>query len=116
MKQDLVELGIWAGFLALLLLFAKRVERFLHKIYGDIDKVEFAGFLFTAAFFWMLWKEGTREHEWQIFSEFMIFIVSGAALTGLGLKSVFKGIKELKGGQNEPADPKGAADDSEAPK
>lgn len=58
---------------------------------------------FTTAGAYMLWKEGQRDHEWSIYSEWYIAIVFGALLTVLHLDhtldkiahilSIMKGLK-----------------------
>jgi len=92
----LIGLGI---VLALLLTFNynKLKKGFLHIFGGDIDKVEFGGLVFLFMFIWMIYKEGTRDHDWQYFSDTYILFVSGAAVTGLGMNKVIEAFKQMRG-------------------
>lgn len=78
---------------------------FLNIFGGSLDKVELAGIIFTAMLSWMIYREGTREHEWHYFNELYVLVVSGAAVTGLGMKSMFKGLKDLRGGGGYDGEP-----------
>jgi thiol:disulfide interchange protein len=81
----------------IILISFKRLKQTVLGIFGgSIDKVELGGIIFTIAFLWMLAKEGNRTTQWYIFSELYIFIVAGAALTGLGLGKVLDHIKQIK--------------------
>lgn len=58
--------------------------------------LKFAGFVFflTAAGY-MLYKEGNREHQWYIYSEWYVAIVFGALLTVLHLDGALDKIIQL---------------------
>lgn len=107
--SDFITPGAWLGGIILFFLLFKKLKGLIREVYGTIDKVEFAGFLFTIVLFWMIYKEGTRPHQWHIFNDTYILIIAGASLTGLGLRTVFKGMKELQLAKNE-------GDEEEKPK
>ena len=91
--------GFGVALVAACVIFFRRIKHIILSIFGGtLDKTEFAGLIFTAAFLWMLYKEGTRTSEWHLFSELYIFVVAGAALTGLGLNRVLDHIKDLRSG------------------
>lgn len=58
--------------------------------------LKFAGFvMFTFAGGYMIFKEGTREHEWNIYSEWYIAIVFGALLSILHLDAALDKILKI---------------------
>jgi hypothetical protein len=85
--------------LFIVFLFNKVKLAILNIFGGSIDKTEFAGLLFSGFLAYMLWKEANRTHEWSLFNELYIFVVAGAALTGLGLPSILNTIKDIKLGK-----------------
>lgn len=58
--------------------------------------LKFAGFvMFTFAGGYMIYKEGTREHEWNIYSDGYIAIVFGALLSVLHLDAALDKILKI---------------------
>lgn len=78
-----------AGAIAAVLSFRWVVRVFAGKD-GKLTLLEFlklaAFIIFTSAFGWILYAEGTRQHEWAFFSEWYVAIVVGALLFVLHLE------------------------------
>ncbi len=86
--------------LALLFIFLfSKIKQFVRHVFGDLDKMEFGGLVFTGIFIYMLIKEGHREHEWHLYSESTYFFVGVVAVTGLGLGKALKTIENVKLGR-----------------
>lgn len=89
--------GLGIATAVIFVLFFNRIKAMILYIFGgQLDKTEFGGLIFTAAFLWMLHKEGTRTSEWHLFSELYILVVASAALIGLGLNAVLDYLKEIR--------------------
>jgi hypothetical protein len=96
-SKDTLSIALAVLIVVVLLIAQKRIIHYILVIFGGkIDKLEFSGVIFMIMFAWMVYKEGTRDHEWHLFNELYIFVVAGAALTGLGLKHAFDGIRKIR--------------------
>lgn len=107
--DTILNTSIIVATIVFIIFFNKIKTMFLNIFGGSLDKVEFAGIIFTAILSWMIYREGTRDHEWHYFNELYVLVVSGAAVTGLGMKSMLKGIKDIRtagGGDDAPEPPK----------
>lgn len=66
---------------------------------GKFDQLEFCKFaaiiFFASTGGYMLYKEGSRVHEWNLYSEWYIAIVFGGLLTALHLDNALDKIVEL---------------------
>lgn len=77
--------------------------RWIMKIWAGADGKfsvmefsKFCGFIFfTSAGGYMLYKEGTRTHEWNLYSEWYVAIVFGSLLTVLHLDSALDKILKI---------------------
>ena len=63
---------------------------------GKLDNKEFAGAVCTFLLVWMIYQEGTRDHEYHLFSEWWIGLVGLLNLLLLGFKDIVKSIVNIK--------------------
>lgn len=85
--------------LIFIFLFSK-IRQLIRHVFGDLDKMEFGGLVFTGIFIYMLIKEGHREHEWHLYNESTYLFVGVVAVTGLGLGKALKTLENIKLGRN----------------
>ena len=77
--------------------------RWVAKIFkgkdGEFSQVEFGKFVgfwfFLSAASYMIYKEGTREHEWAYYSEWYIAIVFGCLLFVLHMERALDSIERI---------------------
>lgn len=119
--QSLQTLGTIIGIFGviIILFFFKKIKRGILSIFGgSIELPEAAGTVFLGLFVYMVWKDGNRQYEWHHFNELYILFTAGAAMTGLGLKSVLETVKEIRTGTSSSTEIKikTETNESEAPK
>lgn len=90
--KEYIDPAIKIGIIALIVLYTKKIARIWAGPDGKFSTTEFGRFmgliLFGSMGVYMIIKEGSREHEWQIYGELYILIVFTSLLAILHLDTV----------------------------
>jgi hypothetical protein len=89
--------GLKATGILWLLINTKRIFALIRESFGQIDKAELAGMIFTPVMIWMLWCENARVTEYHRFDDFMFGTVALIVMWGFGLRPLISAVLSLRG-------------------
>lgn len=98
--DDINSVGWRVALVALFIIYGRRIMNALWKIIagedGKVNMIELSGFMLLLLLMWMVYKEGTRLHDWHLYNEWWIGLIGMLVLLCLGFKDIVKMILNRK--------------------